>query len=157
MARERPAVVIRRRRGQHVDRIADAGRGGQKRSQLGARRVAERGQLEPVRLAGIGGQDARTAGVGQDRDAARRAGPADATSSAATSNSSSSRSVRMTPACRNSASTTASLEASAPVCEAAARAPAVERPAFTATIGLRPRRRGARSRLNFFGLPKLSR
>ena len=107
------------------------------RNERSSARVAslERRELEPVRLAGVGGEDARTAGVREDRHSCRRAAPADATSSAATSNSSSSRSVRMTPACRNSASTTVSLDASAPVCEAAARDPAVERPALTATIG----------------------
>ncbi len=62
----------------------------------------------------------------------------------------------MTPACRKSASTTASLSASAPVCEEAARAPARERPALTATIGLRRATRRA-MRVKLPAEPKLSR
>ena len=96
--RERSAIVVRRRRGQHVDGVADARRRRQKRSQLGARRVAQRRQRQSVGLAGVGREDARAAGVREDRDAARLAAPADSPGSAATSNISSSRSVRMTPA-----------------------------------------------------------
>ena len=76
--------------------------------------------------------------------------------SAATSKSSSSVPVRMTPAWRKRASTTVSLSASAPVWEDAARAPARERPALTATIGLRRATRRA-MREKSPGLPKLSR
>jgi hypothetical protein len=76
-------------------------------------------------------------------------------SSAATSNISSSVCVRMTPDWRKSVSVSASLVARAPVCDEAARAPADERPALTATIGLRrPTRRAICPNLR--GFPKLS-
>ena len=61
----------------------------------------------------------------------------------------------MMPHCWNRASTSVSVAASAPVCEAAARAPAADRPALTATIGLR-RETSRAMRMNRRGFPKLS-
>ena len=132
--------MLGRRGGEHVDGIADA-RGRRKKR---AQRVApwssrERRQLESLRLAGVGGEDAGAAGVGHDRRRAGRAGTGWCASSAATSNSSSSVSVRMTPACRNSASTTTSLAASAPVCDDAARAPAARASGLDGDDRLAPR------------------
>ena len=68
---ERALVLVGRRRRDHVDRIRDRRR---RRAGATAQRVPtsrrQRRQLEALRLAGVGGEDARTAGVGQHRDAA---------------------------------------------------------------------------------------
>ena len=130
--------------------LPTAASGGQARAQR-ARGVgvAQRLDAQAGGRARVGAEDARAAGVGEDRDAVAARGAAGAASSAATSKSSPSVSARMTPAWRKSASTvTSEAASSAPVCEPAARAPAAERPDLTARIGLRardPRGRSGRS------------
>ena len=57
---------------EHVHGIRDARRGWQKSAQRRRRLGGECGQLEPLRLAGVGGEDAWAARVGHDRDPAAR-------------------------------------------------------------------------------------
>ena len=54
----------------HVDRVAQRGRGGQGRAELVLGGVAQFGQCQAVADGGVGGHDARSAGVGDDRHAA---------------------------------------------------------------------------------------
>ena len=53
---------------QHVDRVAGGGVRRQTAGEAAAKRARQLGQLEAVRLAGVGAQDRRAAGVGDDRD-----------------------------------------------------------------------------------------
>ena len=66
----RPAIRIRSRGRDHVDRIGDRRFRREERAQAVARRVGKLRHLEPCRLAGIHGENAGAARVGDDRDAA---------------------------------------------------------------------------------------
>ena len=135
-----PPVVLRRRGGDHVDRIADARRGAEERpAALRPSSETKAGSSRPcashASAARIPGPPAlvtiptrRPAGTGwcdkQHRDVEElleRFGADHARPGG------------------SSASTTWSDSASAPVCDEAAREPARERPVLTATIGLLPR------------------
>ena len=152
--RHRALVVLRRRGSQHVDRIATWPPAEETTAARERVRRSSR-KLQAVRLACVGGQNPRPAGVRQDRDPRDLRGSGCCDRSVATSNSSSSACVRMMPACLNSASRRR-RRSRAPRWVSAARDPAVERPAFTATIGFVPPTRRAIS-AERLGLPKLSR
>ena len=67
---DRLPVFLRARRRHHVDGIADARRRREKRAEPGARGGRELGDGQAGRDARVDGQDARSAGVRDDRDAA---------------------------------------------------------------------------------------
>ena len=137
--------------------LASAGQQGTER-RPGRLRSSVR-DLETVGYAGVGAENPRSAGVGEDRPpGVPWAGGWVASSEGDVEHLLEPCRCGSRPACRNSASTVTSAAASmAPVCEPAARLPAGERPLFTATIGFgraRPRRA---IRENLRGFPKDSR
>ena len=62
--------MLRRRGREHVDRVVDAGGGGQKGAQRRLRFVRQRRDGQAMRLARVGGEDAGPAGIGEDRHVA---------------------------------------------------------------------------------------
>ena len=121
------------------------------------RLVAERRERQAVRLARVGGEDAGTAGVGDDGRRGARAAAADWPAATATSNSSSSVSVRMTPAWRKRSRDDGVARAPARRCATTRRArPRPSgRPSPPRSASCVPTRRAISPNLR--GLPKLSR
>ena len=63
---QRAAVLIGRRGGDHVDRVARRGAGGQELQQAPLDLAGQLGHVDPVGLAGVGTHDPRAPGIGDD-------------------------------------------------------------------------------------------